>query len=52
MIMISFKTETKVEFDPTTFQQMAGLVCFYNTGNWTYLYISHDEEKKLKSQMM
>ena len=27
------------------FQQMAGLVCYYNTQNWYYLKVSWDEEK-------
>jgi xylan 1,4-beta-xylosidase len=32
-----------VEFEPETFKQMAGLICFYDTQNWFYLRISHDE---------
>lgn len=40
-----FDAETKVEFNPTTFQQMAGLVCFYNTENWASLHVTWDEEK-------
>lgn len=35
--------KTCVEFDPETFQQMGGLVCFYNTRNFYYLHITHDE---------
>lgn len=35
--------ETCVEFEPETFQQMAGLVCYYNTANFYYLHITHDE---------
>lgn len=31
---------TCVEFEPDTFQQMAGLVAFYNTDSFYYLYIS------------
>ena len=34
---------TVVEFDPEHFQQMAGLVCYYNSTKFHYLYISHDE---------
>jgi xylan 1,4-beta-xylosidase len=41
----NFNAETKVEFNPATFQQRAGLVCYYNTLNWTSLYITFDEEK-------
>ncbi|WP_078553777.1 glycoside hydrolase family 43 protein [Bacillus alkalicellulosilyticus] len=36
--------ETVVEFKPENFQQMAGLVYYYNTKNYYYLHISHDEE--------
>lgn len=35
--------ETAVEFQPTTFQQMAGLVAYYDTENHYYLRLSHDE---------
>jgi xylan 1,4-beta-xylosidase len=40
-----FTAETKVAFNPTTFQQSAGLVNYYNTENWTSCQISWDEEK-------
>ncbi|SEN88808.1 xylan 1,4-beta-xylosidase [Amphibacillus marinus] len=40
-----FIAETKIEFEPTTFQQSAGLVNYYNTENWSYLNITHNEEK-------
>ncbi len=35
--------ETCLEFNPKNFQQMAGLVCYYNTGHYYYLHISGDE---------
>ncbi len=35
--------ETTVDFHPTTFQQMAGLIAYYDTENHFYLRISHDE---------
>ena len=43
-----FKAEvsTCVEFEPETFQQMAGLVIYYNTGHYHYLYISRSGDKK------
>ena len=41
----SVTAETVVEFAPETYQQMAGLVYYYNTKNYYYLFISHDEEK-------
>ena len=34
---------TRVEFEPEHFQQMAGLICYYNSAKFHYLYISHDE---------
>lgn len=34
--------ETTVEFEPATFQQMAGLIAYYDTENHYYLRISHD----------
>jgi xylan 1,4-beta-xylosidase len=34
---------TVVEFEPQHFQQSAGLVCYYNSSKFHYLYISHDE---------
>ena len=42
----SFKcrAETRLEFLPETFQQSAGLVCYYNTFKYHYLYVSIDEE--------
>lgn len=32
-----------MEFEPENFQQMAGLVCYYNNSKFHYLYCSHDE---------
>jgi xylan 1,4-beta-xylosidase len=34
---------TIIEFEPQHFQQMAGLVCYYNSAKFHYLYISRDE---------
>jgi xylan 1,4-beta-xylosidase len=38
----AFHTEaaTCIEFSPSNFQQMAGLVCYYNTYHYHYLYLS------------
>ncbi|HWI84863.1 MAG TPA: glycoside hydrolase family 43 protein [Sphingomonas sp.] len=33
-----------MEFEPRHFQQMAGLICYYNATKFHYLYVSHDEE--------
>ena len=38
-----FTAATVVEFEPEHFQQMAGLICYYNSTKFHYLYISHDE---------
>jgi len=36
--------ETCVAFEPESFQQMAGLIAYYNTDNHYYLQVTHDEE--------
>ena len=38
-----FSASTLVEFEPQHFQQMAGLVCYYNSGKFHYLYLSRDD---------
>lgn len=38
-----FSAATVVEFEPEHFQQMAGLVCYYNSTKFHYLYVSNDE---------
>ncbi|HEY0820044.1 MAG TPA: glycoside hydrolase family 43 protein [Rhizobacter sp.] len=39
------EAETVVEFEPVVFQQMAGLVAYYNTQNHAYLHLTHDDER-------
>ncbi len=39
-----YTASTLLEFEPETFQQMAGLVCWYDTDNFYYLHISHDDD--------
>ena len=39
-----FSAATVVDFEPDRFQQMAGLVCYYNGSKFHYLYISHDAD--------
>lgn len=39
-----YTATTRVEFAPSSFQQMAGLTCYYNGQKFHYLYISHDDE--------
>jgi xylan 1,4-beta-xylosidase len=38
-----FSASTVIEFEPKNFQQLAGLVCYYNSTKFHYLYLSHDE---------
>ena len=38
-----FSAATVVEFEPEHYQQSAGLVCYYNSAKFHYLYLSHDE---------
>ena len=39
-----FSAATVIDFEPDRFQQMAGLVCYYNGSKFHYLYLSHDAE--------
>jgi len=34
---------TRFEFEPEHFQQAAGLVCYYNSSKYHYLFVSHGE---------
>jgi hypothetical protein len=38
-----FSASTVAEFEPEHFQQLAGLVCYYNSTKFHYFYLSHDE---------
>ncbi|MFC0322901.1 glycoside hydrolase family 43 protein [Gallibacterium melopsittaci] len=40
-----FSAETKIKFDPFSYQQMAGLTNFYNDRHWSFIFITYDEEK-------
>jgi xylan 1,4-beta-xylosidase len=35
---------TAMEFEPRHFQQLAGLVCYYNSAKFHYLHVTHDDE--------
>jgi xylan 1,4-beta-xylosidase len=39
-----FTAETRLEFVPTHFTQMAGLICYYDTRQHFYLRVTHDEK--------
>jgi xylan 1,4-beta-xylosidase len=38
-----FGAGTRMLFEPEHFQQMAGLICYYNAAKFHYLYVSRDE---------
>ncbi len=38
-----FSASTVIEFEPENFQQLAGLVCYYNSTKFHYFFLSHDE---------
>jgi len=39
-----YSAATVIDFEPDRFQQMAGLICYYNSSKFHYLYLSHDAE--------
>ncbi len=39
-----YSAATAVDFDPATFQQMAGLVCYYGHDKYIYLHVTRHEE--------
>jgi xylan 1,4-beta-xylosidase len=41
-----FSASTCMEFEPAHFQQMAGLVCYYNSAKFHYFYVSRDDDGK------
>jgi xylan 1,4-beta-xylosidase len=38
-----YSASTLMEFEPAHFQQMAGLVAYYNSSKFHYLHVSHDD---------
>jgi xylan 1,4-beta-xylosidase len=38
------RVETRVDFEPDSFHQMAGLVAYYNTRNHAYLHVTRDPD--------
>jgi xylan 1,4-beta-xylosidase len=39
-----YHAETVMEFEPDHYQQMAGLICYYNSSKFHYLCVSHHED--------
>ena len=44
-----FTAETELDFAPANFQQVAGLILYYDTCNWIYAYLTYSEEKKARA---
>lgn len=40
-----FTAETALDFAPQNFQQVAGLILYYDTCNWIYAYVTWDETR-------
>lgn len=38
-----YSARTVMEFEPQHFQQLAGLICYYNSAKFHYLLVSHDD---------
>jgi xylan 1,4-beta-xylosidase len=39
------QAETSIQYEPKSFNQMAGLVCYYDEQDYYYLRMSHDESR-------
>jgi xylan 1,4-beta-xylosidase len=39
-----FEASTCLEYKPTVFKNMAGLICLYDYDNYFYLHVTHDED--------
>lgn len=42
---LDVEIETAIDYSPTNFQQMAGLILYYDTDDYVYLRVTHHEEK-------
>ncbi|HWT73453.1 MAG TPA: glycoside hydrolase family 43 protein [Mobilitalea sp.] len=40
----TFEASTCLEYEPTVFKNMAGLICLYDYDNYFYLHVTHDED--------
>ena len=41
---LKMEAETSLDFHPRNFQQMAGMVCYYNTAHFHYLHVTADDQ--------
>ncbi|MCR5154984.1 MAG: glycoside hydrolase family 43 protein [Lachnospiraceae bacterium] len=44
MTSYHMSAETGIDFEPEVFKQMAGLIFLYDTENYLYLHVTHDED--------
>jgi xylan 1,4-beta-xylosidase len=44
MQSLKIEASTCIDFTPVTFQQMAGLVCYYNTAHFHYLHVTANDD--------
>ena len=49
---MNFEAACKLDFDPTNFQHLAGLMCLYDNENYYYLHITYDEAVESKVLML
>ncbi|MDO3388556.1 hypothetical protein QWI17_22100 [Gilvimarinus sp. SDUM040013] len=47
-----YTAQTCIEFSPTSFQQMAGMTCYYHSPKLRYPYISCDDEGQRQLNIM
>jgi xylan 1,4-beta-xylosidase len=47
-----YTATTRMEFEPSHFQQLAGLICYYGATKFHYLYVSHDDRAGRIVQVM
>ncbi|MBM6699982.1 glycoside hydrolase family 43 protein [Bifidobacterium pullorum subsp. saeculare] len=43
-----FDAETAVSFNPKTYQAMAGLTNYYNDSHWSWVFVTYDEDRKIR----
>jgi xylan 1,4-beta-xylosidase len=48
----SYSAETALEFEPETYQQLAGLICYYDRARFHYLAVSADDDGKRVLQII
>lgn len=41
-----FDAQVELQFEPDTYQAMAGLANYYNDANWSWVYVTYDEKRR------